>query len=98
MVPLASRGGSIGLGEMELHQLQATGMKNCLEEFCVRSDLCTVDVCNRCNCITIICSCTMDTRRRSGTYTVLLPLSSIKLILATRVCSSMNVELVAQIN
>ena len=59
---IASKGGSIGLGEMELQQLEACGMKNCVTEFCVRSDLCKVDVCCKCKCITITCTCDKETR------------------------------------
>ena len=46
-VPMSiiSKGGSLGIGEMELQQLEACGMKNCLTEFCVRSDLSSLSWC-----------------------------------------------------
>ncbi len=90
---VASRGGSIGLGEMELQQLEASGMKNCLNEFSIRSDLCKIDVCSKCKCIMITCSCELQEGEPTNKYTALLPLSSIKTIIATRVSSSVNVEL-----
>ncbi len=82
---------------MELQQLEAMGMKYCLEEFSLRSDLCSIEVCCKCRCIVVTCYCK---ERESGildSYRVLLPLSSIKAIIGMRVCSSVDVELTPQI-
>jgi DNA-directed RNA polymerase beta subunit len=62
----SSLGGSKRLGEMELAQLEASGFKNCLEEFVERSEACVVDACNRCRCITILCDCPEDVKAVEG--------------------------------
>jgi hypothetical protein len=61
-------GGSKSLGEMELSQLEATGMTACLKELSMRSDLCTVSACCKCRCISILGSFCMGhaTQARSG--------------------------------
>ena len=83
----------VSLGEMELSQLEASGFKHCISEFSTRSDLCVTEVCRSCNCITILCACSAETRSKFGTYRCMLPSSSIKAMIGIRVCSHLNTEL-----
>ncbi len=89
----ASMGGSKRLGEMELTQLEALGMKNCLQEFAERSEACVVEVCNMCRCITILCGCSLDSRREYGVFEVILSSSAINMMIGNRVVSGFNTKL-----
>ena len=93
-----NRGGSAGLGEMELSQLEASGFKHCIEEFSNRSAMCVVDVCSRCSCITILCSCEEALKEEFGTYPMLIPFPSVKAMIGMRVCLSVNTELTSQLD
>ena len=86
----ASMGGSKRLGEMELTQLEALGMKNCLQEFVERSEACVVEVCNVCRCITILCGCSPDSREEHGVFEVILSSSSIAMMIGNRVMDKVN--------
>ena len=86
-------GGSKAMGEMDLCQLEAVGMKHCLAEVASRSDMCIVQVCGSCQCLTILCGCDQDRRDRTGTFKAALPLSSVKCMIGTRVCVGKNTRL-----
>jgi hypothetical protein len=94
----SNSGSSKGLGEMEMSQLEASGLKYCIEEFSSRSDLCVVSVCCKCRCITILCACDQDTRSKFKEFRALLPSASIKALIALRVCSNLNTELIPQMS
>jgi DNA-directed RNA polymerase beta subunit len=88
-----AEGGSASLGEMEMSQLEASGFKYCLQEFKDRSDACVVDICNLCNCVTIICQCEFETRKKHGTFKAISSLSAIKLMAGIKVCSGASTKL-----
>jgi hypothetical protein len=92
--PVASKGGggSKGMGEVDLSQLEAISMKSCLEEFSNRADMCVVTICNCCRLLEISCSCKDSDKIKYRSFKAALPLSSIKFILATRVCVNKNVK------
>jgi DNA-directed RNA polymerase beta subunit len=92
----SSSGGSKRLGEMELAQLEASGMKHCLQEFIDRSDSCVVDVCNRCKCITLLCACTDEQKSSCGTFECVVRSSAIKAMIGIRVCNGLNTEIVPE--
>jgi DNA-directed RNA polymerase beta subunit len=87
-------GGSKSLGEMEMCQLEASGMTACMKELSLRSDLCVVSACCKCRCISILCACSSEIRSKFGQFDALLPSSSVKMMIGTRVCTDVNVELV----
>jgi hypothetical protein len=84
---------------MGLTQLEALGMKNCLQEFVERSEACVVEVlcnmvlCNICRCITILCGCHPDSRREYGAFEVVLSSSAIDMMIGNRVISGFNTKL-----
>ncbi len=93
--PVAPKGGggSKGMGELDLSQLEAIGMKSCLEEFSNRADMCVVTICNCCRLLEISCSCKDSDKLKYRSFKAALPLSSIKFILATRVCVKKNIKM-----
>jgi hypothetical protein len=66
-------------------QLEASGFKYCLEEFSQRSDLCVVEACKNCRCITILCICSATVKEEFGVFKSLIPSSSVKAMLGVRV-------------
>jgi hypothetical protein len=69
-------GTSKSLGEMELCQLESSGMSRCMEEFLKRSDLCCVSAC--CKCTSASCASAMNRlspSSDSSTYCCLCHLS-----------------------
>ena len=78
MVPSkkSSYGGSKNLGEMEIMQLDASGMKYVLQEFIDRSDMAVIDIiCCSCNHIKMVCDCPNDT---TNTAKIMVRASSIQ--------------------
>jgi len=42
---------------MEFQQLEASGLKNCVQEIVDRRDMCVVHLCSVCKCIRMLCTC-----------------------------------------
>jgi DNA-directed RNA polymerase beta subunit len=82
-------GGSSTLGEMELEQLLAVGLPGVMQEFRLRGDMITVDICRVCNCILMICPC----ESRGPTAKCNISFSAVKYICAVRSLSGMEVRL-----
>lgn len=83
-------GGSKSLGEMECTQLAAAGLTNCLEEFMDRSDMCLIDMCRVCRCLSIVCVCTGGVRNLNR---IKLPYRTVKFIIASKVGFDINTRL-----
>jgi hypothetical protein len=94
--PKLSGGGSASLGEMEMSQLEASGLKECIQEFKDRADSCVVDICNGCRCISMLCHCDQELRKVHGSFKAIVPASSIKLMTGIRVCSGVATKLTPQ--
>lgn len=58
-------GGSVKLGEMEIHAMASVGLTRTLQEFTLRRDMMTCRVCCGCNRITYLCDCPGDAPARS---------------------------------
>lgn len=87
----SSTGGSKSLGEMEVTQLQASGLSHCMTELSDRSDIHVVQVCSCCRLLADMCACERQQRILED---MAMPLDAIKYIYASRVALKLDTKIV----
>ena len=85
----STTGGSKSLGEMEVTQLIASGLKHTILELSDRSDIHQVQVCRSCRLLSDLCECT----EFNGVDHLVLPLDTIRYIYASRVVLNLSTKL-----